>query len=224
METLGRSKTVAPRSRSDSFCCNSIIHIKAVLRGPKRLKTDGRDLWKHSGSDDIRTISDTLKSDLPLIRQQEKSLFDAQIQDMHQRNAAGQTWNWPSSILRISIISLLIFLIQILMQLYRYNSRLIAFYGSRRDALMLSAGDSAETEVFSRIFMPSGLDFGRQPNSPLLEIGRFWPWRRAEQSNHSGQRRNRASKTEAQTKRSAKPASVKPASKINREDTPPPNP
>ena len=123
------------------------------------------------------------------IETEKDGVFQVQLEGIMARYNDGHTWNWPSSILRISVISLIIFFIQILMQLYKYNSRLIAFYGSRRDALMLSSGDANTTEIFSKILMPNGLDFGRQPNSPLLEIGRFWPWRRSElQRNPAGRR------------------------------------
>ncbi|MDQ7250988.1 hypothetical protein [Dongia sedimenti] len=74
-----------------------------------------------------------------------------------------------STVLRIGIVGLLIFLTQILISLYRYNSRLIAFYIARRDALTLSKGDDQKFKKFAEILLPRQLDFGREPKHPLAE-------------------------------------------------------
>jgi hypothetical protein len=52
--------------------------------------------------------------------------------------------------------------------LYRYSSRLAAFYDSRADALQLvpiEAFDSAETSV--AVLGPDKLDFGKTPRSAI---------------------------------------------------------
>jgi hypothetical protein len=66
---------------------------------------------------------------------------------------------------------MLVFLTQILISLYRYNSRLIAFYGSRRDALLLVEGaQDAKIKELAEVFFPANLDFGREPRHPLQEM------------------------------------------------------
>jgi hypothetical protein len=92
-------------------------------------------------------------------------------------------WNWPSTILRVGVIGLLVFLTQILISLYRYNSRLIVFYASRRDSLLLSGGERKATEEYVRIFYPANLDFGREPRHPFQELSSlFQKTRRQEKS------------------------------------------
>jgi hypothetical protein len=69
---------------------------------------------------------------------------------------------------RVGSVLLLIFLVQILVTLYRYSSRLAAFYDSRADALQLcrlGAFDSAEASV--GLLAPDKLDFGKTPRSPI---------------------------------------------------------
>lgn len=89
----------------------------------------------------------------------------------------GSYVNVTGSVLRVCIIGLVIFLVQILVQLYRYNSRLIAFYSSRRDALLMSGGDFPKLDSLSTLLTPTGLDFGRAPSHPLGEISGFFSGR-----------------------------------------------
>lgn len=71
---------------------------------------------------------------------------------------------------RIGVLLLLVFLVQILVSLFRYNTRLASFISSRADALQLKGGASdlklAElTEVFSSDF----IDYGRLPATPYQQ-------------------------------------------------------
>ena len=66
------------------------------------------------------------------------------------------------------------FLVQILVPLYRYNTRMVAFYGSRLDALSLSGSDLKKAQVYTELFTPSGLDFGKDVQHPLAELGRLF--------------------------------------------------
>jgi hypothetical protein len=67
---------------------------------------------------------------------------DASIKQATDKPDSKPVWNWPVTVLRVGIIGMLVFLTQILISLYRYNSRLIAFYSLRRNGLIL-AGDKA---------------------------------------------------------------------------------
>ncbi len=81
--------------------------------------------------------------------------------------------------IRVCILGLVIFLVQIMMQLYRYNSRLIAFYGSRRDAILLAKGNAPDMEKYAKQLSPDTLDFGKEPNSFLQELLKFFSQRRS---------------------------------------------
>jgi hypothetical protein len=101
-------------------------------------------------------------------------ILDSSIADVAARNNQGRVWNWPSTVMRVSIAGLLIFLVQILIQLYRYNSRLIAFYSSRRDAIIMSAGEIAAAKEWEAVFAPKNLDFGREPRHPFQAIAQLF--------------------------------------------------
>jgi len=69
---------------------------------------------------------------------------------------------------RVGAVLILIFLVQILVTLFRYNSRLAAFYDARADALQVctsNAFDSAEKCV--AVLAPDSLDFGKIPRSSV---------------------------------------------------------
>jgi hypothetical protein len=138
-----------------------------------------RERNKTLDQNDIKTFVDTMKSDPDTqqryadIEKQRDNLVATLISDMKVRAAAGRSWNLSGTILRVTIIGLLIFLVQILIQLYRYNSRLIAFYSSRRDALILAKGKLKESSDFAKLLVPTGLDFGRDPNHPFVEAAQF---------------------------------------------------
>jgi hypothetical protein len=98
------------------------------------------------------------------------SFINSWIKNATENTENKPDWNWPGTVLRIGIIGLLVFLTQILVTLYRYNSRLVAFYNSRRDAL-LCCGKNLENiqQMADRLFYPANLDFGREPRHPFQE-------------------------------------------------------
>ncbi|MBE1504122.1 hypothetical protein [Rhizobium viscosum] len=100
-------------------------------------------------------------------------LTAAMINVIEKRTDDGKSFNVSSTILRVSILGMLIFLVQILMQLYRYNSRLITFYSSRRDAIVLGQGHEKSMRTFSHLLLPTGFDFGREPHHPFEEAAQL---------------------------------------------------
>ena len=69
---------------------------------------------------------------------------------------------------------LLLFLVQILVTLYRYNIRLASYYDARADALQLANGSSRE-EFFKLVFAisPENLEFGRS-RFPTSEFAKYF--------------------------------------------------
>lgn len=105
--------------------------------------------------------------------------MDVNLQDAMVKRAASLAdtkpeWNWSSTVLRLSVVGLLVFLTQILISLYRYNSRLITFYTSRREALILSKGDINQMAKLISLLFPQSLDFGREPKHPFWEAGELF--------------------------------------------------
>jgi hypothetical protein len=126
-------------------------------------------------------------SRLESLDKQSMALVSAVTQQLTERPETKQSWNWGSTFLRIGVIGLLVFLTQILISLYRYNSRLIAFYSSRRDALLLSDGGHPSIRKYTDILFPANLDFGREPRHPLQEIRAFLG-RKHSPANEGGER------------------------------------
>ncbi|MDP5215784.1 hypothetical protein Q5Y75_01000 [Ruegeria sp. 2205SS24-7] len=88
-------------------------------------------------------------------------------------NAANQSDQVQTTLLvstlstRVGAMLLIIFLVQILVNLYRYNTRLASFYEGRADALEIAPSPAASgfTELIHAI-SPDNLDFGKTPASP----------------------------------------------------------
>lgn len=71
---------------------------------------------------------------------------------------------------RIGIVVLLLFLVQILVPLYRYNVKLAAFYDARADALTLVENQSTEElERLVCVLSPDVVDFSKPPESPTQQ-------------------------------------------------------
>ena len=106
---------------------------------------------------------------------QEEGKVDQALIDSATHNGEKEpSWNWPTTVLRVGIIGLLVFLTQILIQLYRYNSILLAFYVSRRDALIMSGEDQVKLRDYVSIFYPQNLGFGQQPKHPFVEAAEMF--------------------------------------------------
>lgn len=75
---------------------------------------------------------------------------------------------------RISSIVLLLFLVQILVPLYRYNTRLAAYYEARGDALeIVSLDDPERLEGLERLvasLSPDSVTFGQHPATPVDKV------------------------------------------------------
>lgn len=71
---------------------------------------------------------------------------------------------------RVGIIVLLLFLVQILVPLYRYNIRLAAFYDSRADAITLVENrPSEQLETLVSLLSAEAIDFGKSPVPPTQQ-------------------------------------------------------
>jgi hypothetical protein len=75
-----------------------------------------------------------------------------------------------TAITRVGVVLIIVFLVQILMGLYRYNTRLTTFYNSRKDLLRVWNGQTGDLAKLSDILAPPRIDFGRDPKHPLEDI------------------------------------------------------
>lgn len=74
--------------------------------------------------------------------------------------------------IRVTVVVLIIFLVQILVNLFRYSTRLAGFYDARADALKIAinSGISITSSDFHALVMslaPDNIDFGRGQKSPI---------------------------------------------------------
>lgn len=81
---------------------------------------------------------------------------------------------------RVGSILLLLFLVRILVPLYRYNIRLAAYYDARADALEVTRlnkdavdKDEVDIELFEKLtssLSPDSIDFAKPPSAPTQEV------------------------------------------------------
>lgn len=72
-----------------------------------------------------------------------------------------------SAITRFGVVAILLFFVGMLIGLYRYMSRLSAFYSARADALMLCAPSFERLISWMDLLAPKAIDFGRNPATPM---------------------------------------------------------
>ena len=70
---------------------------------------------------------------------------------------------------RVGSVLLLVFLVQILTTLYRYNTRLSAFLDARADALQLAGVGRTRFAQLVKLLSPDTVDYGRAPKSPARQ-------------------------------------------------------
>ena len=97
---------------------------------------------------------------------------DALTQEIEKlRASAPQSGDWTgfvtTTVSRVGIVLLLVFLVGILVNLYRYNTRLAAFYEGRADALWIAdMFPEMRLDELVATLAPDGMDYGRMPKSP----------------------------------------------------------
>ncbi|MFK7870254.1 MAG: hypothetical protein AB8B58_13565, partial [Roseobacter sp.] len=75
-----------------------------------------------------------------------------------------------SGITRFGIVAIIVFIIQILVTLYRYNMRLASFYSSRLSALVYGDNETGSVEFFSGFFDTKEITFGKDVIAPTQSV------------------------------------------------------
>ena len=150
------------------------FQIDALQRSRSDLG-DGKNILENQ----IRTPSNTetdpvLAKRLDALTAEQATVDHAIIAGTRNNSEKSPSWNWPSTVLRIGVIGLLVFMVQILISLYRYNSRLLVFYVSRRDCLSMSSDDEGKHKEYVDLFYPQHLDFGHEPRHPFVEAAELF--------------------------------------------------
>ena len=71
-----------------------------------------------------------------------------------------------SAVTRFGVLFVVIFLVQILLGVYRYSMRLATFYHSRADGLLLAPASSTDLGAWGDQLLPAAVDFGKMPVAP----------------------------------------------------------
>ena len=74
---------------------------------------------------------------------------------------------FSSLLIRLGVLIVAIYLVQILINLYRYNARTAASYQALSDSLMFPESDSEQVRLLHDAFLPD-VGFGRSPR-PMSE-------------------------------------------------------
>jgi hypothetical protein len=115
----------------------------------------------------ISTVTSNSTSHLESMR---KLLDDAWTKELSTPKGYNDTpYMIASAITRVGVVLVIVFLVQILIGLFRYNSRLITFYNARRDLLQIWNGDLKDMDKLEDMFAPR-VDFGKEPKHPIDEI------------------------------------------------------
>lgn len=136
---------------------NNLNHSKEKLPEQeelvKRLRTQKFNL------DAEKEVASTLRSDAETINDSKVAFYIS------------------TNIARLGIMIVTIFLAQVFISIYRYLTKISNFYHARADVLEIltqtetlkDADLSSLIEVFSNIFSPEKVDFGRMPQAPINE-------------------------------------------------------
>lgn len=100
-----------------------------------------------------------------------KTLVEASSPESSSSQASMTSVLVSAIVTRISSIVLLLFLVQILVPLYRYNTRLAAYYEARGDSLeLLNLEDLGCLDGLERLvssLSPDSVTFGKSPSTPV---------------------------------------------------------
>ena len=75
-----------------------------------------------------------------------------------------------SGLTHFGILVIVVFLVQILVGVYRYSQRLSTFYAARADALVAAVDRKTDLGGWGPTFLPDTIDFGRQPTTPAQYV------------------------------------------------------
>jgi hypothetical protein len=81
-------------------------------------------------------------------------------------------WHYiaATAITRVGVVLIIIYLVQILIGLYRYNTRLATYYNAKQDVLGLWDGNPTSLKRLDEIMGSPKFDFGKEPKHPLEDL------------------------------------------------------
>jgi hypothetical protein len=96
--------------------------------------------------------------------------LDASIKDLDERIAGSSTvLEYNSILIRVAAVLLIVFLVQTFITVFRYMTRLAAYYQARVDALQLAGEQDlaiADLQKMTSVLSPEAYDFGKVARTP----------------------------------------------------------
>jgi hypothetical protein len=133
---------------------NQIEQTEGLIRGSQdRLQT----------RDKLRAAAEARRDqELATLKDSEKSMNEELV-------TSSKGFEYNSLIIRVAAVLLIVFLVQTFITVFRYLTRLAAYYQGRVDSLQLAAGREIsinDLRDLSSVFSPETYDFGKPPKSP----------------------------------------------------------
>ena len=113
--------------------------------------------------------SDRIKDIYAQRDSQIKPILDSEKEVNAQITGSSAILEWNSILIRVSAVLLIVFLVQTFISVFRYMTRLAAYYQARLDALDLTRDTEitiADLHELSSVFSPESYDFGKPPRTP----------------------------------------------------------
>ena len=138
------------------------------------------DLLTYLDSDEApRHIAARFRNDAASLVEKIKAT-DSRIRDREEfmdkvKTPAPGTIQYGPLLTRVAALVLIFLLVNLMIRLYQYNTRLAAFYDARADALVLSKDHEAAVRDMSLVDMINGLspeshDYAAMPKSPMDQV------------------------------------------------------
>ena len=144
---------------------NSLDQIVRMLETDRRNINIGGNVVARDSSDakEREWALETIK-----VANQRSATIEQILTNINQRMSKDNLFFFLTTLsTRIGSVLLLIFLVQILLSVYRYSIRLETYYEARADALMLYNGsDEEQLERLVAALSPEKIEFGKSPASP----------------------------------------------------------
>jgi hypothetical protein len=132
-------------------------------------------------------VSSTLKDEkAALFKRRElaivlwNSAMQTELQQTGQDKLKDTNFITATFLTRVGVLVILLFLVQLLISLYKYNTRMVAFYASRLDSFRVWDGDVAKLKALLGVMIPTHVDFGHEPRHPVEYLVDAWRRRKGE--------------------------------------------
>lgn len=91
--------------------------------------------------------------------------FGATLSNIDKSDASSALW--AHALGRIGAVVVAIYVLQLMYSFARYHARMASHLEATADVLELAADDFSNLELLQRCLLPTSVDFGKSPTSPL---------------------------------------------------------